>query len=114
MLTIDTTRHDTDTLILSLQGDLTIETVADLREALLSAYGEDQPQVRLNGGELTNIDFFGLQLLCSAHRTAVKRNKLFVWDGGRPQQISEAMRTTGFTRHCGCALCPQNVDCMWL
>lgn len=114
MLTINTTCHDQETLILNLQGDLTIETVAELREALLTAYGQDQAQVRLNGGALTSIDFFGLQLLCSAHRTAVNRNKLLLWDGGRPQQISEAMRTTGFSRHCGCALCPTDVDCMWI
>ena len=114
MLTINTTRHDSDTLILNLQGDLTIETVADLREALLAAYGEELAQVRLDGAALDSIDFFGLQLLCSAHRTAVSRRKLLVWDGGRPQQVSEAMRTTGFTRHCGCALCPQDVDCMWI
>lgn len=114
MLTIETTQQGTDALILSLQGDLTIETVADVRESLLAAYAEDQPQVRLDGGALASIDFFGLQLLCSAHRTAVIRNKLLVWEGGRPQQISEAMHTTGFTRHCGCSLCPHDVDCMWI
>ena len=114
MLTINTARHDSDTLILNLQGDLTIETVADLREALLAAYGEELAQVRLDGAALDSIDFFGLQLLCCAHRTAVMHNKRLVWEGSRPQQINEAMRTTGFTRHCGCTLCPRDVDCMWI
>lgn len=114
MLTIDTTMEGPDTLILALQGDLTIENVADLRESLLAAYSEHQRQVRINGDGLSAIDFFGLQLLCSAHRTAVLKKKLLTWEGGRPPQISEAMRLTGFTRHCGCSLCPADVDCMWI
>lgn len=114
MLTIDTTLEGSETILLSLRGELTIESVAELREALLAALSEDQTQVRINGNELASIDFFGLQLLCSAHRTAVIKNKCLTWDEGRPQQIGETMRMTGFTRHCGCALCPPDVDCMWI
>lgn len=114
MLTIDTTTEGLDTLILALQGDLTIETAADLREALLAAFIESQVQVRINSSGLTTIDFFGLQVLCSAHRTAVAKKKLLIWDGSWPQQISDAMRLTGFTRHCGCSLCPPDVNCMWI
>lgn len=114
MLTIDTTQEGPDAIILALHGDLTIESVAELRDALLAASSEGQTQVRINGDGLTAIDFFGLQLLCSAHRTAVLTKKRLTWQGGRPPQISEAMRLTGFTRHCGCSLCPVDVDCMWI
>ncbi|MGE4560369.1 MAG: STAS domain-containing protein [Desulfobulbus sp.] len=101
-------------VILHLGGDLDIETAADLREALLEGFAGPQTEVRIDGNDLASIDFFGLQLLCSAHRTALAKNKTLTWMNGRPSQLSDAMRVTGFTRHCGCALCPPDIDCMWV
>jgi len=102
------------TIILHLEGDLNIETVTDLREALLEAFAEPQAEVQLDGHDLASIDFFGLQLLCSAHRTAITQKKLLTWSNGRLSHLSDTMQLTGFSRHCGCTLCPPNVDCMWV
>jgi hypothetical protein len=55
-----------------------------------------------------------LQLLCSAHRTAVTRNKALTWQNGRPDHLNDIMQVTGFSRHCGCSLCPPDQDCMWI
>lgn len=114
MLTIERTFEGADTVILYLKGDLTIETVNELREVLLEVYGENRTQIRLNGRELGAIDFYGLQLLCAAHRTAIRKKKLLTWEGGRPSQISDAMPIVGFTRHCGCSLCPPDIKCVWI
>lgn len=114
MLTIEKIAGAEDTVILHLQGDLTIETVTDLREALLDAFGQPEHQVQLDASELATADFFGLQLLCSAHRTAIANKKLLTWFGQRPPQIDNSMQISGYTRHCGCTRCPAGVDCMWV
>lgn len=114
MLTIERTFEGDDTVILDLKGDLTIETVAELREALLDVYSENRAQIRLSGKELGAIDFYGLQLLCAAHRTAIRKKLLLSWEGGRPSQINDAMPIAGFTRHCGCSLCPPDIKCVWI
>lgn len=114
MLTIKKTAGAEDTIILHLQGDLTIETVADLRQALLEVFGQPDYQVQLDARELASIDFFGLQLLCSAHRTSIVNKKLLSWFDQRPTQIDNSMQISGYTRHCGCTLCPPGVDCMWV
>ena len=86
----------------------------ELREVLLEVYNENRTQIRLSGRELGAIDFYGLQLLCAAHRTAIKKKILLSWEGGRPSQISDAMPIAGFTRHCGCSLCPPDIKCVWI
>ena len=101
------------TVTLRFHGEMTIETAGEVREALLGAL-QDQQTVRLNCEEVTGIDFFGLQLLCSAHRTSVARKTLLVWDGARVPIIEEVVRNNGFSRHCGCSLCPQDIACMWI
>ena len=114
MLLIEKTFEGADAVILHLKGDMTIETVAELREVLLEVYNENRTQIRLSGRELGAIDFYGLQLLCAAHRTAIKKKILLSWEGGRPSQISDAMPIAGFTRHCGCSLCPPDIKCVWI
>lgn len=113
MLTI---KHEVgpETIFLHLSGELTIETATALKDALLEAFAAPPPRVQLDGSGLVAIDFFGLQLLCSAHRTAMSSNKLLLWHNGRPPQLLDSMRITGFTRHCGCTKCPPGIDCMWL
>lgn len=113
MLTIEKTSAP-DTVTLHLQGDLTIETVAELREALQEVFEAPEPSVQLNAENLATVDFFGIQLLCSAHRTAVVKQKLLTWYDHRPPQINDSMLVSGFIRHCGCTLCPPGVDCMWV
>ena len=100
-------------VILRFQGDMTIETVGEMRDALLTALQDGHP-VRLNCEGVTSIDFFGLQLLCSAHRTSVTKKTLLIWDGKRLPIIEEVVRSNGFSRHCGCSLCPQDIACMWI
>jgi anti-anti-sigma factor len=114
MLTIEQQHLGKETLLLSLHGDLNVETVAELRLALLDAFSGTPSQILVNADDLSMIDFYGIQLLCSAHRTSVARKKQMVWQHGRPPQIDAAMRISGFTRHCGCSLCPDGVDCMWI
>ena len=98
---------------LTVSGELTIETVAELREALLLLLESGTPLL-LDLDGVASIDFFGLQLLCSAHRTSVAKKTLLTWAGSNPALIAETARTIGFSRHCGCRLCPKDITCMWV
>lgn len=113
MMQITNVSDGSDIVVLCLEGDVTIETVGEVRDAILQAFS-DAAHIKINCDSVTNIDFFGLQILCSAHRTSVVKKKLLTWDGTRPAHLNEMMSKAGFTRHCGCNLCPVGIDCIWL
>jgi hypothetical protein len=64
--------------------------------------------------ELSAIDFFSVQLLCSAHRTSVAWGKELSFAGAAPPEVEAGIRRSGFARHRGCSLCPPGVRCLWL
>ncbi|QWV96002.1 STAS domain-containing protein [Geomonas nitrogeniifigens] len=100
------------TEVLKVSGGVTICEARDFREALLAAL-EAAPEVRVDVSALTGIDLTGLQLLCSAHQSAVRRGKsLHVFDGGNAT-FREAANGAGFQRHTGC---PQDraCSCIWV
>lgn len=112
MLTISNDLSGDGTVVLGLAGELTIETVGMLRDAIMTGFNEAS-HLKINCDQLSRIDFFGIQLICSAHRTSVVKKKLLTWDGSRSVNMAEVMSGTGFSRHCGCSLCPEHIDCMW-
>ena len=61
-------------MLLKLDETLTIPHVARQRMALLQAL-EESKQVELDTGAVSEVDVAGLQLLCSAHRSAVERGR---------------------------------------
>jgi len=99
--------------ILKLEGEVTIEQAELLREALLTGLRELN-HLMLNCDAVTKIDFFVIQVICSAHRTSIAWEKLFTWHGTPPAEIRKAFQAAGFARLHGCDLCPDNVRCMWV
>jgi anti-anti-sigma regulatory factor len=98
---------------LKLSGEATIEQVGELRQALLEGLGELE-RLQVDCAEVTAIDFFTVQLLCSAHRTSVAWGKELTFAGAAPPAVEAGIRRTGFARHRGCSLCPSGVRCLWL
>jgi len=98
--------------ILITSGDrLTIENAADfmllLREGL-----DESPFVSLALEEGVEIDITGLQLICSACRTAVARDKTFSSHGPLPQSLEKVIVASGAQRN---AVCKHNLNlnCIW-
>jgi anti-anti-sigma regulatory factor len=92
------------------QGALTVQRVVALKEELFLGLDElDKILINLSGA--TEIDPACMQLLCSAHRTAISLNKELALIGGG--HLAEAMREAGFLRHIGCAL-DCNHSCLWV
>lgn len=98
----------------SLKGvkSLTIQDVAEVYDALIQAFTRsDVVSVELS--ELENIDAAGLQLLCSAHKFSVAKNKTFCLTGKMREGISKIIADAGFQRHSGCVQDAQRT-CLWL
>jgi anti-anti-sigma regulatory factor len=99
------------TEILKFSGDLTIENVLELRNNLLNSLDKAE-QLLLTFENVTATDLSFIQLLCSAHRTAVRSEKNLKLDNHRPDVLKAAVRETGFIREKGCVLDTQ-ASCIW-
>jgi ABC-type transporter Mla MlaB component len=96
---------------LSFAGNLTIEHAAELQTFLMESLNR-RDRLHLVFENVTEVDISFLQLLCSAHRTAVKTNKTLMLDGHRPEPLRLAVIGGGFGRQEGCVLDVQQT-CIW-
>lgn len=101
--------HSTE---LTPRGELTIEQVAAFRQELVSALAAAD-RLTISLAEATQIDLSFLQLLCSAHRTAVSQRKELVLIGVSTREVEAVLREAGFSRHIGCTL-DCNRSCIWV
>lgn len=92
-------------------GGLTIHHADEIRIAMMEALSE-AAEVRLDLEKVTEIDLVGLQLICSAHRSAITERKHFTVTKGDAAVVSGAADAGGFTRHVGCI---HDIDhtCIW-
>jgi len=95
---------------LRLGGRLTIENSAGIKAGLLEALdARDNMEVCVEAASVADLSL--LQLLCSAHYTAIKRNKQFVLKQAGGNLAAEA-EAAGLGRHKGCGRNAGN-DCLW-
>jgi ABC-type transporter Mla MlaB component len=97
---------------LILQGELTVNQVARLRDELLMAL-ETADKISLDFEAVTEIDLSVLQLCCSAHRTAVKMKKCLELIDSPMEVAKNIAGLNGFLRHQGCGL-DQMKTCLWM
>lgn len=97
---------------ISFSGSMTIHHADEIKSAIVDAINGSST-IRLDLNEVTGIDLVGLQLICSAHRTAVTESKSFGVLGGEEGAFKQAVLSGGLTRHVGCRY---NVDqsCSWV
>jgi len=94
-----------------LSGELNINRVAELRVTLLRAIGAHRlTRVRITGA--VDIDAAFLQLLCSAHRSAVQAGRDLRLHVDSSPLFHRQLRDCGFLRHTGCRL-DCNGSCIW-
>jgi len=81
--------------IIKLEGNLTVYEVGALKENLLSAL-KDVDLLEIDMADVRECDTSGLQILCSAKKTADQRSKRIVFPV-IPKAIEDAMIKTGIT-----------------
>lgn len=103
-------REDGEIVILS--GDrLTIETATDFARLLREALDASK-KVALEFEPEMAIDITGLQIICSACKTAVAGEKSFSYHGPQPEALAALISASGAERH---AACKHNngLTCIW-
>ncbi|HWR72770.1 MAG TPA: STAS domain-containing protein [Nitrospirota bacterium] len=97
---------------LVISGSLTVDNAGRLRKALLDSI-ERHEDVGLDIAEDAVLDLSFLQLLCSAHRTAVAAKKSFKIRGTACLNMVKAVGESGYLRKTGCSR-DRNGSCLWL
>jgi len=94
-----------------LDGALTVHCAGELKKVLQDAL-DRADHVTGSFRDVTEVDVSCLQLLCSAHRTAVSRGKIFALDGKGTEALRHAVHEAGYARHTGCSNDCNN-SCLW-
>lgn len=98
--------------IIVTSGDrLTIENAAEftriIREALEAAH-----LVAVEFEPAVEIDITGVQILCSACKSAADSGKVFSYHGPQPQALTDIITSSGAERHSACKH-NNNSSCIW-
>lgn len=96
---------------LSVEGALTVSRIAEVREELLAAF-KSSAKVVLDLTAVTEVDLSALQLCCSAHKTAVKKGKVFELTDSSVGVVRNTAGMNGYLRQQGCSI-DQDETCLW-
>lgn len=96
---------------LSVEGDMTIHHIRDLKARLIEAFGNAE-RVTVDVSVATSIDVAGVQLLCACHRFSVGRGKKMCLRLGENVQFANFLDEVGFTRDFICEHGDAN-ECLW-
>lgn len=89
-------QEDAERARLLLTGDLTLENIRQLHGELQDALEKTQTlAVDVAGATAADLSF--LQLLCAAHRKAMKTGRKLQLEGDLPEVFRQAMEDNGFS-----------------
>jgi anti-anti-sigma regulatory factor len=91
---------------LDLAGDLSLQHAGDLLERLKTALAE-HANVVIDNSKLTSIDFAVVQLLVSAHKSAVAASKVLTLSDPGNDALQKTLKRAGFIGPDGAALTPE-------
>jgi anti-anti-sigma factor len=104
------TEQSSETGSLVLEGELIIEHAEELKRVLLETL-EKQDSLVINMEHVDKVDLFGIQVLCSAHRLAMKSGKELTLTGEQPEALRDAIVMAGYGPTVACSadkICPWN------
>lgn len=110
-LNLDYTVSEDSTLNIAIKGRLCIDTAQELL-TLLKGQIDTADRVVIDPAGVTETDLSGVQLICSACRTALTRSKGFRFSTDLPQCMKMTVESIGLQRS---VTCKHNADmaCIW-
>ena len=100
------------TVAINLGGDLTIARAGELRQIISEALNTGD-QILLACSESADVDLSFLQLVCSAHRTALESNSLLRLSDTLEKHLFIKAGEAGYFRDTACRS-DKNHECFWL
>jgi anti-anti-sigma regulatory factor len=97
--------------VLILGGEFTIERANELKTALIR-HLDSVECLRINLKNVSEIDLSCLQLLCSAHLTALGQGKEVIVTGADNEVFDQAWHHAGFHSFC-CGITDEKATCFW-
>lgn len=98
-------------MVISSGDRLTIENAAEFSRLISEAF-EASHLVAVEFDPAVEIDITGVQVLCSACKSAVNSGKIFSYSGPQPQALTDIISSSGAERHAGCKH-TNNSPCIW-
>ena len=95
-----------------LGGDLSVARAGELMQIVSEALNTGE-QIVLACGESADMDLSFLQLVCSAHRTALRSNSLLKLSDTLEEQLLKKAAEAGYFRMTACRS-DKNHECFWL
>ena len=95
---------------LLIEGEMIIDHAEELKEIILNAL-DSVSSLNLDIEAVKKVDLFGLQVLCSAHRSAMKAGKELTLIGEWHEALRDAIVMTGYGSTVACSTdssCPWN------
>lgn len=102
---------DNNSGTLSVEGDMTINNVALLKDRMIEAFGRAE-KVTVDVSSATAIDVAGLQLLCACHRFSSGRGQKMCLRSGNNDQFERFLDEVGFNHDFICNHGSEN-ECLW-
>lgn len=101
-----------NTTRLQLTGQLNVMRATEIREQLMAALkGFHQVEIALDNA--ATIDLSCLQLICSAHRTAIESGKVLTLITSDELLLAGVKKTAGFAAGTECIFNRKN-SCLWM
>lgn len=97
--------------ILTIAGAVTVQRMEELKALLVDAMARAD-RVVIDLSQVTEVDLCGLQLLCSARRTAVQFHKSLAFAGPKPDALLRAAEEAGVCVRSGCGM-DERGRCTW-
>jgi anti-anti-sigma regulatory factor len=94
----DFSGNDQEDATLIMEGALTIERAAELKEMLLGAM-RNSGSVVIRFMENSRIDISFLQLICAAHRSAINTGRNLKLYQNIPENLLKEIRSAGYAHH---------------
>ena len=95
----------------TINGSMTVQNVTELKTYLVDLF-KDYDHLRINIENVDSIDLSHLQLLCSAHKYAVKQSKQFELGEKFHVSFKKAIDLSGMFYHLGCEF-DGKVNCLF-
>ena len=110
-MTLNSSIRENGEIIITGGDRLTIENAAEFLRILKEAL-EASPNVSIEFEPAVKIDITGVQILCSACKSAANSGKTFSYHGPQPLALTDLIATCGAERH---VVCKHNNDstCIW-